>query len=94
MSISIRWVDYDYSIHEAPIGLVQLPDTKPATIFSLLKDILLRCSLPISKCRGQAFDGTFNMSGIRNGVQALVTKEESRALYVHSQPQSLHKRCS
>lgn len=83
MSVSIRWVDHDYSIHEAPIGLVQLPDAKAATIFSLLKDVLLRCSLPITKCRGQAFDGASNMSGIRNGVQALVKKEESRALYVH-----------
>ncbi len=50
MSVSIRWVDHDYSIREALIGLVQLPDTKAATIFCLLK------SIPISKCRGQAFE--------------------------------------
>ncbi len=65
MSVSIRWVDHDYSIHEALIGLVQLPDTKAATIFCLLINTLLRCSLPISKCRVQAFDGASNMSGIR-----------------------------
>jgi len=29
MSVSIRWVDHDYSIP----GLVQLPDTKAVTIF-------------------------------------------------------------
>lgn len=39
-----------------------------------IRDILIRCSLPISQCRGQAFDGASNMSGIRNGVQALVKK--------------------
>ena len=82
MSVSICWVDHDYSIHKALIGLVQLPDTKAATIFCLLKDILSQCSLPISKCRGHDFDGASNMSGIRNGVQALV-KKRRRALYIH-----------
>ena len=82
MSLSIRWVDDWYGIHEECIGLVQLPDTTAKTIFSLIKD-LIRCSLPLSQCRGQAFDGAANMSGSRNGIQALVKREESRALYVH-----------
>ena len=64
----IRWVDNNYDIHEDTLGLVQLPNTKVATIFSVIKDVLIRCLLPISQCRGQAFDGANNMSGIRNGV--------------------------
>ncbi len=51
-------------------GLVQLLDTKAATIFGLLKDVLIRCSLSLGQCRGQAFDGAANMSGVRCGVQA------------------------
>ena len=35
--------------------------------------------LPVTQCRGQAFDGASNMSGIRNGVQALLKREEPRA---------------
>ena len=83
MSLSIRWVDDGYTIHEDTLGLIQLPDTKSRTIFDAIKDILIRCSLPLSQCRGQAFDGAANMSGIRNGVQALVKSEASQALYVH-----------
>lgn len=83
MSLSIRWVGDGFTIHEDTLGLMQLPDTKSATIFSAIKDILIRCSLPVSQCRGQAFDGASNMSGIRNGVQALVKEEVSQALYVH-----------
>lgn len=83
MSLSIRWVDNNFSIHEDVLGLIQLPDTKAATIFCAIKDILIRCSLPLSQCRGQAFDGASNMSGIKNGVQALVKAEASQALYVH-----------
>lgn len=50
---------------------------------------MIRCSLPISQCRGQAFDGASNMSGTRNGVQALIKGEEARALYVHCLAHSL-----
>lgn len=74
MSLSIRWVDLDYNIHEETLGLIQPPNTRAETIFDAIKDILIRCSLPIAQCRGQAFDGAANMSGIRKGVQALIKK--------------------
>ena len=90
MCISIRWVSSQYEIHEDPLGLVQLPDTKAETLFSVIKDVLIRCSLPIVLCRGQAYDGASNMSGIRNGVQALVKREAGRALYVHCFAHSLN----
>ena len=86
MSLSIRG---SYQIYEEPIGLVQLPDTKAQTIYSVIKD-LIRCSLPLSQCRGQAFDGASNMSGVRNGMQALVKQDENRALYVHCLAHSLN----
>jgi len=90
INISIRWVDSNYEIHEDTLCLVQLPDTKAATLFSVIKDVMIRCSLPISKCMGQAFDGASNMSGIRNGVQALIKGEEARAVYVHCLAHSLN----
>lgn len=90
MSLCIRWVDEGYVIHEDVLGLFKLPDTKATTIFSAIKDILIRCTLPLSQCRGQAFDGAANMSGANNGVQALVKSENSRALYVHCLAHSLN----
>ena len=94
MCISIRLVVCWYEIHEDPLGLVQLPDTKAETLFSVIKDVLIRCSLPIVMCRGQAYGGASNMSGIRNGVQALVKCEASCALYVYcfAQFKSVHTR--
>ena len=56
MCISVRWVNSSYEIHEEPLGLVQLPDTKADTLFSVIIDVLLRCSLPLTLCRGQAYD--------------------------------------
>ena len=83
MSLSIRWTDEEYKVYEECIGLMQLPNTKAQTIFNMIKDLLIRCSLPLSQCRGQAYDGAASMSGVTNGVQSLVKKVENRALYVH-----------
>ena len=68
MCVSIRWLNTEYDIFEEPIGLVQLPKTDSATIFTALKDVLIRCILPVSMCRGQAYDGAANMSGHLHGV--------------------------
>ena len=77
LSLSIRWVDKNIKVHEDTLGLFQLPNTKSDTVFHVIKDILIRCSLPLSQCCGQAFDSASNMSGTRNGVQALVKSEAS-----------------
>ena len=82
MSLSIRWVDEYYTMHEDTLGLFELPDTKSKTIFCAIKDILIGCSLPLAQCQGQALDGAANMSGIKNGVQALVKSESPQALFV------------
>ncbi len=81
MSLSIRWTN-NYQIYEECLVWFNY--------LGLLKDVLIRCSLSLGQCRGQVFDGAANMSGVRCGVQALVKKEESRALYVHCLAHSLN----
>ena len=90
MCIAVRWVDSSYTIHEAALGLVQLPDTKALTLFGIIKDVLVRCSLSITDCDGQAYDGASNMSGVQNGVQALMKKESDLCLYVYCFAHSLN----
>lgn len=48
MCIAVRWVNSSYTIYEAALGLVQLPDTKAVTLFSIIKDVLVSafCQLP------------------------------------------------
>ena len=67
MCVAIRWVDKNYEIYEDPIGLVQVTKTDAGTLTSALKDVLIRCVLPINQCRGQAYDGAANMAGHLNG---------------------------
>lgn len=47
MCIAIQWMDSSYAIREAALGLVQLPDTKALTLFSVIKDVLVRSSLQL-----------------------------------------------
>ena len=54
LSLSLRWVESDYTIHEDFIGLVEVESTSAATLFSVLKDCLVRLSLPVSFLCGQA----------------------------------------
>ena len=73
LSLLIR-VDSHYTIHEDTLGFVQLKNMKANTLYSIIKNILIHCSLPIVQCRGQAFNGASNMSGAQNWIQALVKK--------------------
>ena len=63
--MSIHYVDTEYEIHEDTIGLIELPDATAQSLFAVMKDALLPCSLPITQCVGQAYDGAANMGRIR-----------------------------
>ena len=73
MSIVIRWVDTKYDV----------PDTTACTLTSVLKDVLIRCVLPLENCRGQAYDGASNMMGSITGVAKQVQSEYPAAIKVH-----------
>ena len=79
MSIVIRWVDTHYTIHEDFIGMVHGPDTTVSTLTSVIKDVLIRCVLPLENCRGQAYDGASNVTGVAKQIQS----EYPAAIKVH-----------
>ena len=83
LCLSIRWVDTSFDIHEDTIELMQVPKTDSATLTGFIKDSLVRHSLPLCQCYGQAYDGASNMSGYINGVSAQIQECEPKALYVH-----------
>ena len=83
LSLSVRWVDRDYVINEDFIGLVHVPDITAATLTTAIKDVLIRCSLPLSQCRGQAYDGAANMMGHLRGVAKQIQSVEELAIPIH-----------
>ena len=81
-NLSIRYVDDDY-VHEDTVGLFNPPNTSAQTLSDALKDILVRCNLPLSMCRGQAYDGATAMQGKRKGLATLIQRECPAAVSVH-----------
>lgn len=53
------------------------------TLFHVIKDVLVRCSLPIANYIGQAYDGAAKMSGVHNGLQALMKEKTNHCIRVH-----------
>ena len=90
LSLCIRWVDNMYVIREETIGLFRVPDTKAETLYVVIKDLLVRCSLSIEMCRGQAYDGAANMQGCRSGLATRILSDNPAALPVHCYVHSLN----
>ena len=89
--IIFRYVDNnDVSVEEEFIGLYCIPSIELDTLVSILKDSLSRLNLPLSKVRGQCYDGASNMSGIKNGVATQICKEEPWAVCTHCYDHSLN----
>ena len=78
LCICIRWVDQHFDIHEDFIGLVQLDRTDADSICQAIKDVLTRCILPLSQCRGQGYDGASNMMGHLRGVATQLRKKNQQ----------------
>ena len=80
----------NFSVEIEFLGLYCVLSIESDTLVSILKGTLSRLNLPLSKVRGQCYDGASNMSGIRNGVATQICKEEPRAAYTHCYGHSLY----
>ena len=89
-NLSLRWVNEEYETSQDPVGLVTLPNITADAITQVLKDLLIHCDLPISFCRGQAYDRAANMQGIHKGVATPIRRDNPAALPVQCFAHSLN----
>ena len=64
------------------LGLYACDNTSSDHLTFVLKDILDTNNLPLSKCRGQNYDGASAMQGSKNGLKTQILKEENRAIAI------------
>ena len=83
-------LDNHLEVYEEFLGLYAVSSINAATLFDVIKDTMLLLNLPISKLRGQCYDGCSTMSDIRSGLAKRVQDEESRAVYTHCYSHSLN----
>ena len=57
VTIVISWVTADFVVHEEFIGLYMVDSIDSKTIMATIMDVLTRLNLPLSKLRGQCYDG-------------------------------------
>ena len=85
-SFCIRTVNEQLIVDEAFLGYYEIANIKSETI---VKDILLRFGLEITKCRGQAYDDASNMLGKKTGVGTRILSLQPKALVTHCNGHSL-----
>lgn len=61
-------VDENLSVNEEFIGLYSVDSITADVLTAVIKDVMLRLNLGISKLCGQCYDGCSTMSGPRSGV--------------------------
>ena len=89
-SLCFRWTDELLDAHEDFLGYYEHPDIKSETIFTVIKDSLIRMQLPLQDLRAQAYDGASNMFGKKSGVSVKISAEQPKALATHCQGHSLN----
>ena len=60
-TIVIRWVADNLEVHEEFLRLYHVPSIDAHTLTTVAKDTLVRMNLPLSKLRGQCYDGASTM---------------------------------
>lgn len=78
------------SIKETFVGFFEVTDQTSKGLESKIVTILEEMGLNLAKCRGQGYDGASNMSGVYNGLQALIKLKEPTANYVHCAAHNLN----
>ena len=91
--ICFRWVDKQLEAHEEFTSIYLVESTQASVLHSVIRDVLQRFNLTITKLRGQYYDCAASMSGIRSGVAKKILKgknPEQSPLIIMGMPSILH----
>ena len=89
LSFCVRSVDDKLNVDEDFLGFYEINNIRSETIVNAIKDILRRCSLSLSDCRGQTYDRASNMMGKKSGVATVILQEQPKAIKLHCLGHSL-----
>ncbi|KAG8231401.1 hypothetical protein J437_LFUL011338, partial [Ladona fulva] len=75
-------------VREEFLGFVELSDMNAKSVASAINNFIEKVGLDPEKCVGQGYDGCSTMAGKDGGVQSILRKTYTRALYFHC---AIHK---
>ena len=82
-ALNIGYIDDNCDVQERFIGMTTVNQTDSQTLVDTIEGVLGKHNLRIEDTRGQAYDGTVNMSGQYSGVQSRIASRNGTAVYVH-----------
>ena len=91
--LCLRWVDDTFDVHEEFVGLYKVESISSNSLVAVIKDMLLRLNLTLTKVRGQCYDGAANMAGSKSGIAKQLRSEEPRAVFTHCYGHALNLAC-
>lgn len=99
LALDVRYLNVDKEeICEKFIGIAIVQQTTGEAIANAITEMLEKLNLDIVNVRGQGYDGGANMSGAYRGVQSIICRNHSLALYTHCASHrlnlALRKACS
>jgi hypothetical protein len=83
LALCLRYVNKIEEPVERFLSLVKVANTTSLTLKEAIQSLLLEWQLPLSKIRGQGYDGASNMKGHVNGLKKQMMEESPSAYYVH-----------
>ena len=83
VSFILWYVNGDGKIEERFIGVIAVKQTDHETLVLAIREVFRKHGLSFNNLRGQGYDGAANMCGQYSGVQAMIRKENSKAIYTH-----------
>ncbi|XP_039138735.1 uncharacterized protein LOC120276060 [Dioscorea cayenensis subsp. rotundata] len=83
MVVVLRFVNDVGEIVERFVGVVHVIETSTQCLKNVVDEFFAMNGLPLSRLRGQGFDGASNMRGELNGSKALILNENKHAHYIH-----------
>ena len=69
LATCFRWVDENLEVHEGFVGFHGLGGTKADEIVKIIFHTIQRMDLKTENARGQCYDGTSTMAGVKNALQ-------------------------
>ena len=83
LTVIMKWVDGNLDVFEEFFGMYNLQSTPAESIGTAIMDVLLQFQIPISKIRGEYYDGCSTMAGARGGEVAKIYEMEPPAVFTH-----------
>lgn len=82
LAVCVRYV-IQTEVKERLIQFLPVQSSKAIDLYNLIKNVLEDIGLSLSNIVSQAYDGAANLSGIHNGLQALIKKDAPQSIHTH-----------